>query len=229
MSVYTYTFRTGAKWVSLDGSMVQVYPYRYLCHLNDLDDHWGERKRRAALMNAQVERAGRLFDEHGPQYAIQAGDVGESWEGCTVYANPKGPVWHDTDSFPGQPIGFIGRGYRRLVVIDRYARQTTILVAGREVVRHYENRIQDGQVISVPLSYELDDKRLSPAEFEAWREQATPLYLTECERKRIEQEAEDKRQREAAERAAKVRALENGIAAAQQQLKQLEAERAALG
>lgn len=193
MGVYINTFRTEYKTARLNGSPVAIYASRYLCRLNDADDHWGERSRRAALMQASMERASTLFAQHKPAFIASVFE--NDWKGATVYANPTGAIWYDCDAFPGVMVGWLDKAAGRAswhIIAERQVSHN-VSIAGHTFTRHNRQRVVNGDVQEV-LLYWTDAKgqTFTAKQIEDWRGPAEAEWLAALAKQKAEQDERDR-------------------------------------
>jgi hypothetical protein len=186
----------------LADSLVTVYAYRFLCRLGDNEDRWGKWTPRARMLKAHTERAIERFETVKPRFV--AGVFENNWDGANVYSNPKGAVWYDCDAFPGTLIGFLAKRGHNWAITTSFVRQTGHIVAGQTVIHNYLSIVENGEYKEQDVSYVVDDRTMTPAEFLLWKVPAVNAYLDKCQREQNE------------------RARQNEIAAAQRRQKQAE-------
>ncbi len=228
MGTYVNTFRTENKTAILPGGRpVKVYASRYLCNLRDTDDHWGERKRRASLMQASMDRSASLFAEHRPAYI--AGVYENRWEGANVYAEPKGAIWYDCDAFPGRLVGFLSlpAGKRGYTIVTERRGESQVTIAGNRFTRRYVERVADGKLTQTVLAYvDAKGQTFTPEQIDAWRGPAEAQWVAACQaqedaRREVERVAHE-------ERIARQAAKDAEIAQVVAQLEALRRERVAI-
>jgi hypothetical protein len=228
MGVYINTFRTSHKMAEFNGQRIKVYAFKYLCLLQDADDHWGERKRRAALMQSNMEQARAKFEEHKPAFIGLVHE--DDWEDAVIHSDPKAGVWYDTEGIPAGPvIGFLKlkEGRRKWFISLERRGEDFPFALGTRFTRRYIERVVNGEIVRTNLLYIAPNAvQMTEEQFLKWKELNEPDYLAACQRymdeqKRLETEA-------AAARKARADAKDSEIAAATQHLQQLQRERASV-
>lgn len=233
MGVYLNTFRTEHKTALFDGQQVKVYAYRFLCRANDIDDFWGERKRRSALLRSQCEQASNRFDAIKPAFAV--GIFEDSWDGARVYTDLKGGSHYDTEALSAQAVGFLRQlpGKRAnggwVITGERHGEDSPIY-CGLTFARRYVERVALGVPYSMTVkSYrcQMNGAELTPAQFDAWRVTAEVEYLAKCQAAQVERDAQ------ATESAKLVQAKRDAknaeIQTARERVTELERERTLIG
>lgn len=232
MGVYLNTFRTESKTALFNGEPVKVFAYRFLCRANDAEPGiFSRNSRRANLLQAQCEQAAKRFDAHKPAFAACVFE--DSWDGVTIYANPKGACHYDTEGLTKEPIGFLcqlpgkrayDKGAKGWVITGERHGEDNPMVAGLTVRRSYIERLHAGAYSLTPKSYRFSNGTVfTPDQFAAWRVTAEAEYLAACQRAQEAQAAKDAET--ARLRQVKVDAKNAEILAARETLAKLERER----
>jgi hypothetical protein len=225
MGVYLNTFRTSHKTATHNGQPIKVYAYRYLCKAGDEDRGFSRSDRRAHLMQASMEHASKLFDDHKPQFAALVYE--ERWENAIVMSGPKGACHYDSESFGTGVVGFLVKQKRKWVVTTERQSSDHPFALGLPVTRQYTEQIVEGRIVQIAKSYTFSNGvEMNKEQFEDWKAKAEPEYVAKC----LQKQAEQTRLNEeaAAARQAKIASKDVEINDTRQRLNQLKQERAAI-
>jgi hypothetical protein len=224
MGVYIYTFRTENKKAQFNGEAVSVYASKYLCRLGDEDNGWNRPTKRGRLLRASMDRAGQLFDKINPKFI--AGVHGKDWEGVTVYSNPTGAIWYDTDPMEGAPVGFLTKKGGSWQIVSVVKRENNPIFCGVTVKQVYLDRITNGERTQTNLYFVVDGKTLSPKAFGEWKAGVEAVWHEEYKAKELARQRDA--EAAAAEHAAKMAVMDTQLAELDARVIELNRQRAAL-